>query len=406
MNKFWSWVFLIAAGALVLLFFSNDFGLIDIQKTAIVAAIGIDRSEEAEGRWSVTAQIAVPDANANKASNVSIPSAETVGAGIAEVNRKTGWYPTLVHCRLILLGEDVAEGDVFRVLGYFLRSEFVEDSCLVAVCEGRAQEMLGASSPVGELTTMAIAKVLSSEAQKTGLVCVTNLRDFAKGYYSAAKSGYLPFLARLPEAESGGPSEGGGGSADGGQTGGSASGGSGQSGSGGNADVFDASKTMLFYEGKRAAVLEAAETLAFNLAETSTDFAFGEVVAEENGEPVTFSLKMKISQKSRALALEGGVPICSFRIRANAQIADADTAAGLDEAAKKTIVPGSVLRAAEREFEEQLTAILKKCADSGCDLFGLKQALYRNFPREYDAYEKTLLSSARAAYDIRFSTLH
>lgn len=84
-------------GALVLLFFSNDFGLIDIQKTAIVAAIGIDRSEETEGRWSVTAQIAVPDANANKASNVSIPSAETVGAGIAEVNRKTGWYPTLVH---------------------------------------------------------------------------------------------------------------------------------------------------------------------------------------------------------------------------------------------------------------------------------------------------------------------
>lgn len=66
MNKFWSWVFLIAAGALVLLFFSNDFGLIDIQKTAIVAAIGIDRSEETEGRWSVTAQIAVPDANAKQ----------------------------------------------------------------------------------------------------------------------------------------------------------------------------------------------------------------------------------------------------------------------------------------------------------------------------------------------------
>ena len=117
MNKFWAWVFLVAAGALTLLFFSNDFGLIDIQKTAIVAAIGIDTSEETEGQWSVTAQIAVPDANAGKASNISIPSAETMGAGIAEVNRKTGWYPTLVHCRLILLGEKVAEDDVFRVLG-------------------------------------------------------------------------------------------------------------------------------------------------------------------------------------------------------------------------------------------------------------------------------------------------
>ena len=400
MNKFWTWVFLIAAGALVLLFFSNDFGLIDIQKTAIVAAIGIDRSEEAEGQWSVTAQIAVPDASANKASNVSIPAAETVGAGIAEVNRKTGWYPTLVHCRLILLGEDVAEGDAFDALGYFLRSEFVEDACLVAVCEGRAQEMLGASSPVGELTAMAIAKVLSSEAQKTGLVCVTNLRDFAKGYYSRAESGYLPYLSRLPEAESGGSGSSGGGESGGGQ---SASPGG---GAGGNADVFDASKTMLFYGGRRAAVLEAGETLAFNLAETSTDFAFGEVEAEEDGSPAVFSLKMKITQKSRSLTLEGGVPVCAFRIRANAQIADADAAATLDEIAQKAIVPENVLRAAEKELEEKLAAILQKCAESGCDLFGLKQTLYRNFPREYDAYEKTLLSSARAAYDIRFSTLH
>ncbi len=243
MNKFWAWVFLVAAGALTLLFFSNDFGLIDIQKTAIVAAIGIDTSEETEGQWSVTAQIAVPDANAGKASNISIPSAETMGAGIAEVNRKTGWYPTLVHCRLILLGEKVAEDDVFRVLGYFLRSEYVEDSCLVAVCEGRAQDMLGAASPVGELTALAIAKVLSSEAQKTGLVCVTNLRDFAKGYYARAKSGYLPFLSLLREAknESGGAgsSSGGAGASDGS---GNASGG-GAGGAGKNADVFDAPRT-------------------------------------------------------------------------------------------------------------------------------------------------------------------
>ena len=398
MNKFWTWVFLAAAGALVLLFFSNDFGLIDIQKTAIVAAIGIDASAEAEGEWSVTAQIAVPDANAEKASNVSIPSAKTVGAGIAEVNRKTGWYPTLVHCRLILLGDEAAEKDVFEALGYFLRSEFVEDSCLIAVCDGRAQDLLGASSPVGELTATAIAKVLSSEAQKTGLVCVTNLRDFAKGYYSRAQSGYLPYLSRLPEAESSG--------GQGGQSGQSAEQGEKGGGAGGSADVFDASRTMLFYKGVRAAVLEPAETLAFNLAETSTDFAFGEVRAEEDGEEATFGLKMKITKKARALTLEGGVPVCSFRIRANAQIADASAAATLGEVARKAIVPEKVLRAAEEEFKARLASVLQKCAESGCDLFGLKQALARAYPKEYPAYEATLLADTRAAYDIRFSTLH
>ena len=58
MNRLWTRVFVIAAGILLLLFLSNDFGLIDIQKTAIVAAIGIDAAEEG-GNVNVTAQIAV-----------------------------------------------------------------------------------------------------------------------------------------------------------------------------------------------------------------------------------------------------------------------------------------------------------------------------------------------------------
>lgn len=49
--------YLIVAAVLIFLFFSNDFGLTDVQKTAIVMAAGIDR----EGpTFILTAQIAVP----------------------------------------------------------------------------------------------------------------------------------------------------------------------------------------------------------------------------------------------------------------------------------------------------------------------------------------------------------
>lgn len=73
----------------------------------------------------------------------------------------------------------------------------------MAMCEGRAEELLRAKSSVGDMTSAAIAKVLSTESQKTGTVCVINLRDFAKGYYSVSGSGYLPVLAAKAEAESG-----------------------------------------------------------------------------------------------------------------------------------------------------------------------------------------------------------
>lgn len=100
-NKIATRVFLLIAAFLLLLFFTNDFGLIDIQKTSIITAIGIDSGEE--GLLDITAQIAVPEAGGNgTAGNVSVKGARTVGEAIAELNLKTGWYPTLVHCRLIL----------------------------------------------------------------------------------------------------------------------------------------------------------------------------------------------------------------------------------------------------------------------------------------------------------------
>ena len=236
MRKLSSKLLLLAAGALLLLFLTNNFGLIDIQKTAIVTAIGIDAGEG--GTFDVTAQIAIPDAGgANTASNVAVPAAETVGEAIAELNRKTGWFPTLVHCSLILLGERVAEEDVFRALDYFLRSEYVEDSCLVALCADTAAAALGAGSPIGELASSAIAKVLSAEAQKTGLVSVTNLRDFAKGYFAEGQSGFLPTLRAQPRAQSEGGSGGSSGSSSGGSSeGGSEGGSSGGSSEGGSGD--------------------------------------------------------------------------------------------------------------------------------------------------------------------------
>ena len=415
MNKLWSKLFVFAVAFLLLLFFSNDFGIVDIQKTAIVTAVGIDTSQE-EGKFDVTAQIAMPASaaqsggGADTSSNVSIQGAEPVGEAIAEINRKTGWYPTLVHCRLVILGEDTAEDNVFRGLDYFLRSEFVEDSCLVAVCTGRAEQLLGARSSIGDMTSRAIAKVLSNESQKTGTVCVTNLRDFAKGYFSVSESGALPLLTAKPEAESGNSGQNGQSAAAPGpcvpvQSSPSGSGGSGQKSANGKSDVFDATETVLFYQGKRAAVLDEEETLAYNLADSPTDFAYGDVTVAENGKNVTYNLKMKIDKKSQSIEVVNGVPVFTFRIRANAQIADANKSDGIIDIAKTTIVPAHVLRAAEQKFRDKLSSVLQKAGESGCDLFEMKIKLYRYAHKYYDALKDTILQAVKPVYDIQFDTL-
>lgn len=503
MSKFWQRAFVFAAAFLLLLFASNDFGLIDIQKTAIVLALGVDASAQ-EGLLDVTAQIGSADANgAAQASNITIEGVSTVGEAIACLNRRTGWYPTFVHCRLLLLGGKTAERDVFGILDYFLRSEYIEDSCLVALCAGRAQAALEAGAPGGELTANAIVKVFSGEAQKTGLVSAVSLREFAKGYYGAGASGRLPYLTLLQEAESGPPqgsgqgaasasasegesfvsasggkgsasasgvasaaasafgpdlasaaasasasglasaaasapvlegegfvsvSEGGNfvsaseaaqpcgalaegkkgvltpcASSSGGQ-GGSGAGGQGGSGAGGQ-EVFDVSQTALFAGGKKVGMLRASETLAVNLAEISTDFAYAAVRVQEEGAEVVYQLKVRIEGKKKKLRIEGGVPVLSVRVRALAQVIDAARPAGLVEVAESAIVPAHVLRAAEEQYRAAFLSAAERAHAAGCDLFSLHEKLRRRFPRQRQALAAQLLEKARIVCDVRFDTL-
>ena len=49
--------FVVIIAAMLFLFFSNDFGLVDIHKASIVVAVGVDYGEEG---YAVTAQAAVP----------------------------------------------------------------------------------------------------------------------------------------------------------------------------------------------------------------------------------------------------------------------------------------------------------------------------------------------------------
>lgn len=444
MSKFWQRAFVFAAAFLLLLFASNDFGLIDIQKTAIVLALGVDASAQ-EGLLDVTAQIGSADANgAAQASNITIEGVSTVGEAIARLNRRTGWYPTFVHCRLLLLGGQTAERDVFGILDYFLRSEYIEDSCLVALCAGRAQAALEAGAPGGELTANAIVKVFSGEAQKTGLVSAVSLREFAKGYYGAGASGRLPYLTLLQEAESGPPQGSGQGAASASAPGlasaaasafvlegegfvsaseaaqpcgalaegkkgvltpcASSSGGQGDSGAGGQ-EVFDVSQTALFAGGKKVGMLRASETLAVNLAEISTDFAYAAVRVQEEGAEVVYQLKVRIEGKKKKLRIEGGVPVLSVRVRALAQVIDAARPAGLVEVAESAIVPAHVLRAAEEQYRAAFLSAAERAHAAGCDLFSLHEKLRRRFPRQRQALAAQLLEKARIVCDVRFDTL-
>ena len=200
--------YLAIAALLIFFFFSNDFGLIDIQKTAIIMAVGIDREDNT---FIVTTQIAVPEASSQgeQAQAVQIESrGDTVADALSQINVKTGWYPKLVFCNLIIIGQEAAKRNVFDALDFFLRDEYMSDGCLVATCEGTAKEILNTKTPIDPMSSVAAQKVLSLHAKQVGTAAPNTLREFSMGYFSNSKSSYMPILKPEKQQESSGEKSG------------------------------------------------------------------------------------------------------------------------------------------------------------------------------------------------------
>ncbi len=381
---------LFLGGALLFAFFSNDFGLVDIQKTAVILAAGIDKSGEG---YELTAQISVPKGGEKAGGTASVElsgKGETVADCLMMMYADSGWIPKFDFCSLVLLGERAAREGAMPALNYFLHNEYMSDNCAVAVAEGNAGEMLKKTSAIDDTPSLAIHKLFSGAAEKTGAAVKNTLREFAVGTLGVSKSSFMPFIRTLPHESGTGSSEGSGGkggaSGSGNSEGSGGSGGSGQSGSegsGGEEDapvLFRAEETALFREGKLTGLLSAEETLAFNLVRGKVKAGILTVEGED-GEPVSLSIKR--GGGSAKLGNED-VPRAKLSVRLKVLVSDR-TEEDFMAGSETNVATDEDERRAEELISSYISSLWETCKGSGCDLFLLARELYRKDPKAFEA---------------------
>ena len=387
-------LYVLLAVVILFAFFSNDFGLVDIQKTAIILAAAIDKTEEG---FSLTAQIAVPkgsDRTTGGTSSVEIEAeGKTVSDCITLIYTKTGWVPKLVFCNLILLGEDAAKADMMDSLNYFLRNEYMPDTCLLAVSEGKAGELLSSQSAIDDASSLAITKLFSDAAQKSGKVMPCSLKDFAIGVYGVSKSGYLPYVRSTPQqGEQGG--DGSGSSGGSGGSGGSSGGGGGQE----PQQIYSADQTAIFSDGKMVGLLPREQTFAFSLLKGKV-FA-GTFNAMDDGQPITLSI-IKNNGGVKLEAKEGLT--AKFSIDLLVRLCCRSTSVPVDDGLGDT-VPEKILQSAKTTVEGYVEDLFENCKACGCDLFNLKQSLYRSSLKKYAKWKDNFLPSVSAETKVEMRT--
>ena len=378
-------IWLILIIAITFFFFLNDFELVDIQKTAIILAAGIDREETG---YTMTAQIAVPkgvDRTTGGTSSVNfIAEGETIADCVADIYCKTGWVPKFVFCNLIILGEDTAKENVFDALDFFLRIEYMSDGCYVAVCEGRAEELLTSESAVDDTSSQAIAKLFNDTNIKSGKSTKTSLREFAIGYHGVTKSAALPFIVQHEQEGSGSASSGG------------------QSGSAGNEEkkekIYCAERTALFYEGRQVALLNPDETFAYCMMQGK--MFNGYLLTEEDEKPVTLNV---VSDDAGVSLDSKGAPKVTVKISLTVRLFNRSIPAKIEDVAKEEI-SNKLLENAKKSVEQQVRAVFETSRKAGCDLFKLNQSLFRSSKKKYEEWKDTLLAAVPVTYEISVKT--
>lgn len=396
--------YILAVLFLGFLFFSNDFGLTDVQKTAIVMAVGVDREED---EFILTSQIAMPSSGQDKSSQTVqlVSRGKTVSQAFEQINSKTGWYPKLVFCKLILLGEKTAQDNVFDALDFFLLDEYLTDDCQVAVCQGAAKDVLNTSALVDPSSSVAIGKILSAHAERVGTVHPVNLKDFAIGYFGDSRSALLPIVKTEPQQEevppSAPPS-----SPDSSSSENSGQSGENQSGQGGqgrnetqNKPVFSARETALFVYGKWKETLTEEETFAVNMAIGKLRLASYSV--DYLDETCTLTIKRN-DPKIRLILGKDGKGQVKVSLTVTAGIADFSKALGVNELADVGDVPDGIFAAAEKKLAASLSSVYEKARNVGCDVFGLQERLVKYKQRKYHKYKDTLLDNVSFLAEVRF----
>lgn len=393
----------LAAIFLTILFFSNDFGLVDIQKTAIVLAVGIDREEDS---FVVTSQIAAPSASADPKASAEAVQVETrgdtVGAAIQKINEKTGWYPKLVFCNLIILGKTATEKNAFESLDFFLRNEYMSDDCNLCCTEGSAGELLSGSSAVEQISSLAISKILSEHSAKLGLVAASNLRDFATHYFSCCGCGYMPIVSQSPLTEKDNKEQVDGQkeqSGSGKKQGDEGQGGTPDGEAGGKEQTFTATNTALFSDGIYKGKLTAEETFAFQCIRN--DLRLAAFDAEHGG--VTYTLLIKKSKASVKFSVDDyAVPRLKISVTVKAGLQDLSSSQTIAEIAAPDKTKEAVLKAAGEKFAKAVRSVFEKSRALNCDIFDVKNRLHKYESAYFSAYKDSVLERLLFSAEAKF----
>lgn len=353
-------------------FFTNDYGLVDLQKTSVVLGVGIDVEENGV---QVTAQIAVPLPSEN---GDSVQYAEVSGRGasvadaLSEINAKSGFYPKLLFCNLVILGESCKNAKLFETLDYFYRNEYAQLTAQVAMCKGRASDLFSLRTAIGNMNTLTFERIMSDEAKKSGNAAAVSLKDIALMQYSKSNCCYMPYITFEPKASENGQGT------DSSSTESNSSTNKSSSGTGQNDNSavpveFTCNQTVLFKDGEYRGTLDKRQTLMLNVLKGKVR----RIITCVECDGISYSVGIKNNSAGIKATLTNGNCRAILSYKGRAQIQDAKKQGDPKDSAHSDVLSSELLASVDASLRRDISSLVEYLKNVDCDVLEIENRLYK-----------------------------
>lgn len=362
-----------------ILFFTMDFGAVDLQKVAVIVTLGLDYNGEEE-LYTLSGQV-VSSAGQNASTQTQTiikGTGLTPAMALKNMEDTSGWHPYICFCKLIILSKTVLEKDIINVLDFFIRSEQLSDTAIICAAENSAVEIIESKTDLDEISTFALLKSLLYNEDSCMNVLATNLKDFTLNFYNESNGNILTYIKIIKEnseitqpALNEPPKS--------------------SKTATGEKVIFDTTSSAVFMKENFAGILNSQETKAYNLISKKTKLGQIDVKHVSTGKYFIENCSLEIVKSSfkKKIDFNNDRISCNIKVKADFKIDHLEsTNKDLKSLINSQNVPEELKEELARTMKTDIENMIETVKSYNSDIFEIEETLFRFHPKKYRNYKK------------------
>lgn len=279
-------------------------------------------------------------------SNIS-QSGDTVLGAIRSISDISGRELYFSHCRVLVFGEEFAEGGLSKSLDYFFRYNENRLDVNILIAQSRAEELFDVDPKLEKVPAENLAKILSGQSQKASQVIAVKLSDFKARLMSGTVAPVAPIVGIVTQNDK---------------------------------QLAEIVGTAVFKDDKMVGALDKSESrgLLWVLGKVKTG-----VIEVESKYGNTVVLETIRTSGSFHAVLEGDKVKIKISVMEEGNIAEQS---GPDDLTKPDAIH-FLEQQKTAQIKKEILAAVKKAQALDCDIFGFGEAVAKAYPKQWKTME-------------------